>query len=62
MLLAKSKQNHSSEMVYHLSNGVNINATNNRGETAIYLNTIFKTKFTYLTLLGMLLEGEIRNF
>ena len=37
MLLAKSKQNHSSEMVYHLRNGVNINATNNLGETAISL-------------------------
>ena len=39
MLLARAGQNHTSEMIYLLNNGAmtNINATNNDGQTAVYL-------------------------
>ena len=31
--------NHTSQMKLYLDNGINVNATNNRGQTAVYLVT-----------------------
>ena len=37
ILLAKDRNNHTSKMKELLENGADVNATNNYGETAVYL-------------------------